>query len=121
MIRCRQLKFIAALFGAVAALWVLLRFLPYPELAAYESRSRGLALYDRSGRILRVFPADDGVKREWVFLRDLPAGARRIFIRAEDSRFYFHPGIDPLAVTAGALRNLRAGREIGRASCRERV
>ncbi|MDR1318588.1 MAG: transglycosylase domain-containing protein, partial [Treponema sp.] len=110
------MKFFAALFGIAAALWTFLRFLPYPELEVYESRSRGLAVYDRNGRILRVFPADDGVKREWVFLRDLPAGARRIFIRAEDRRFYFHPGVDPVAVAAGFLRNLRAGRVVSGAS-----
>ncbi|MDR1587381.1 MAG: transglycosylase domain-containing protein [Treponema sp.] len=116
MIGHRQLKIIISLFGIAAVLWAFFRFLPYPELEAYRSRSYGLALYDRSGNILRVFPADDGVKREWTFLGDIPAGARRVFIRAEDARFYFHPGIDPAALAASALRNLRAGRIVSGAS-----
>ncbi|MDR2134098.1 MAG: transglycosylase domain-containing protein [Treponema sp.] len=103
-------------FGIAALLWALFRFLPYPELEAYRSRSRGLALHDRNGNVLRVFPADDGVKREWASLEDIPAGARRVFLRAEDSRFYFHPGVDPAAVIAAALRNLRAGRVVSGAS-----
>jgi penicillin-binding protein 1C len=40
----------------------------------------------------------------------------RIFLRAEDRRFYFHPGVDPLAVLGSALRNLRAGRVVSGAS-----
>jgi penicillin-binding protein 1C len=49
-------------------------------------------------------------------LKDIPTGVVKIFIRAEDRRFYFHPGIDPAAIAAAALRNLRAGRTVSGAS-----
>jgi penicillin-binding protein 1C len=95
---------------------LIVRRLPYPELAAYQNRSRGLVLQDRHGTVLRVLPARDGVKREWVPLEEIPAGAVRVFIRAEDRRFYFHPGVDLISAAGSALRNLRAGRIVSGAS-----
>jgi penicillin-binding protein 1C len=49
-------------------------------------------------------------------LEDIPAGAVRTFIRAEDRRFYFHPGVDLVSVAGSVLRNLRAGRVVSGAS-----
>ena len=93
-----------------------LRLAPYPELAAYRGRSWGFAALDRNGRTLRVFPAADGVKREWVSLNAIPAETLRVFIRAEDRRFYLHGGLDPLAIAAAAVRNRQAGRTVSGAS-----
>ncbi|MDR2028895.1 MAG: transglycosylase domain-containing protein [Treponema sp.] len=95
---------------------LILRVLPYPELGAYQGRSRGLVIQDRNSRVLRVLPARDGVKREWAPLEDIPAGAVHVFIRAEDRRFYLHPGVDLISVAGSALRNLRAGRVVSGAS-----
>jgi penicillin-binding protein 1C len=63
-----------------------------------------------------VFPAEDGVKRDWVPLEEIPPGAARIFLQAEDRRFYFHCGVDPLAAANAALRNFSAGRVVSGAS-----
>jgi penicillin-binding protein 1C len=117
MDRMKRFLFPAVVFfGFLLASFLLLRLLPYPELAAYQKRVYGLVIEDRSGRALRVLPAPDGVKREWAPLRDIPAGALRIFIQAEDRRFYFHPGVDLISAAGSALRNLRAGRVISGAS-----
>jgi penicillin-binding protein 1C len=102
--------------GVIALFHAALGFFPYPELEAFRSRSRGLAVYDRNGTVLRVLPAADGVKREWASLEEIPEGAVRVFIRAEDRRFYFHPGVDPLSVIGSALRNIRSGRIVSGAS-----
>jgi penicillin-binding protein 1C len=104
---------------ALVCLFVLhefLRFSPYPELENYRNRSYGYAVLDRKGRPLRVFSSADGVKREWLSVDEIPSGVLRIFVRAEDARFYLHPGIDPVAVIASAMRNLRAGRIVSGAS-----
>jgi penicillin-binding protein 1C len=106
---------LALILGA-AALNAVLRCIPYPELDAYRSRSFGFSALDRNGLVLRVFPATDGVKREWAPLETIPAGVLRVFIRAEDRRFYLHPGVDPLAAAAAAIRNRRAGRVVSGAS-----
>ncbi|MDR2922937.1 MAG: transglycosylase domain-containing protein [Treponema sp.] len=97
-------------------LHAVLRFTPYPELAGYRNRSYGFAALDRKGRTLRVFPSAGGIKREWLPVDEIPAGVLRVFIRAEDARFYLHPGVDPAAVIASCLRNLRAGRVVSGAS-----
>jgi penicillin-binding protein 1C len=96
--------------------WLALRFAPYPELENYRDRTYGFQVLDRNGRTLRVVPAEDGVKRDWVPLKEIPPGAERIFLQAEDRRFFFHCGVDLLAAASAALRNLSAGRVISGAS-----
>ena len=102
--------------GIVMVLHIVLRFLPYPELESYAGRPYGYAVYDRDGRLLRVFPAEDGTKREWVPLKEIPSGVLQIFIRAEDRRFYLHRGVDPAAVVTAGLRNMREERVVSGAS-----
>jgi len=97
-------------------LYAVLRFTPYPELDSYLSRSYGYAALDRKGRTLRVFPSSGGVKREWLPVDEIPSGVLRIFIKAEDARFYLHFGVDPAAAAASGFRNLRAGRVVSGAS-----
>jgi penicillin-binding protein 1C len=109
-------KISAIALGCLLVLHAVLRFTPYPELAGYRNRSYGFTALDRQGRPLRVFPSADGVKREWLPIDEIPSGVQRIFVRAEDARFYLHPGIDPAAVIAAGIRNLRAGRVVSGAS-----
>jgi penicillin-binding protein 1C len=112
----RNRKIIYAICAILLFIHLTLRLTPYPELAAYRGRSWGFAALDRNGRTLRVFPAEDGVKREWAALDTIPEGTLRVFLRAEDRRFYFHGGIDPLAIAAAFARNRRAGRTVSGAS-----
>jgi penicillin-binding protein 1C len=112
----KKLKIFTIVFACFCILYGIFRFTPYPELKTYQNRSYGFAVLDRHNRLLRVFPAEDGVKREWVALDEIPADILRIFIRAEDRRFYIHPGVDPAAVIAASLRNFRAGRTVSGAS-----
>jgi len=66
--------------------------------------------------VLRVLPAADGVKREWASLSEIPPGAMKIFIRAEDRRFYFHFGVDIISLAGSLARNLKAHRIVSGAS-----
>ncbi len=115
MIKYRWLKVLlliaAVFFAAFILMHIVLALMPFPELDAFKQRSYGLLVQDRNGLTLRVIPPEDGVKREWVSLDQIPAGVRRIFIRAEDRRFYLHPGI-----AASAWRNFRAGEIVSGAS-----
>ncbi len=102
---------------ACFVLYLFLRFLPFPELDAFQDGRRyGFVLESADGRELRVFPAPDGVKREWADEIDIPENVKRVFITAEDKRFYFHPGVDPAAVAAGIIRNARAKHIVSGAS-----
>ena len=96
--------------------YLFLLLLPFPELDEFRARSYGTVITDRNGIILRVLPADDGVRREWASLDEIPPGAVKIFIRAEDRRFYFHPGVDVFSVARSFVQNMRAGRTVSGAS-----
>jgi len=100
----------------VIFLFLFLLFLPFPELEAFRKRSYGMVISDRNGIVLRVLPAGDGLKREWASLDEIPQGAAKIFIRAEDRRFYFHPGVDIFSLAGSFIRNLNAGRTVSGAS-----
>ena len=112
----RYAGIVAIVFACLLAAHLFLRLSPFPELQAFQARPYGFAVQDRYGRLLRVFPAADGVRREWVPLDEIPQGVLRVFLRAEDGRFFLHPGIDPAAVAAAGIRNLRAGRTVSGAS-----
>lgn len=113
----RRLAAAAALcLAAAAALVAAAALSPYPELETYRRRSYGTVVADRYGRVLRALPAADGVKREWADLEAVPPGVLRVFLQAEDKRFYGHPGVDPLAVLRSALTNRQAGATVSGAS-----
>lgn len=102
--------------GTAVALYAAAALSPYPELETYRTRPYGTVVADRYGRVLRALPAADGVKREWADLEAVPPGVLRVFLRAEDKRFYLHLGVDPLAVLRSALRNRQAGATVSGAS-----
>jgi len=109
-------RFFLVLLCCAVFVYLFFLLLPFPELNSFKNRSWGTVISDRNGIVLRVLPADNGVKREWVPLGEIPPGAVRIFIRAEDRRFYFHLGIDLFSLAASFYRNLRAGRTVSGAS-----
>jgi penicillin-binding protein 1C len=84
--------------------------------AKFQRRDYSLALTDKNGVTLKVFPAQGGVKREWTDVQDVPQGVRNVFIKAEDKWFYCHIGIDPVAVIARTIRNAATRRVVSGAS-----
>ncbi|HOV64544.1 MAG TPA: biosynthetic peptidoglycan transglycosylase, partial [Spirochaetia bacterium] len=102
--------------GAFFIVWLFLRFSPYPELDAFLRRQYSTVLYDRKGRLISIAPLDEGLKREFLPLEEIPDSVQDIFIGSEDRRFYWHPGVDPLAVVSALFQNLKAGRVVRGAS-----
>ena len=111
-----KFKLLLAAAGFIVLFYLFLLILPFPELDAYRNMSYGTVISDRNGNVLRVLPAASGVKREWASLDEIPAGAVKVFIRAEDRRFYFHPGVDIISLAGSFLRNLKARRIVSGAS-----
>lgn len=66
-------------------------------------------LYSADGELLGARIAPDG---QWRFPPGdtLPPKFAAALLHYEDKRFYFHPGVDPLAVVRAAASNLRAGK-----------
>lgn len=101
------------LLGAVAALLVAglaLALWPLPEELARPRREGSVRLLDRHGARLREVPSSRNGVARWVPLEDMPPTLIEATLLAEDRRFWWHPGVDPLALARSALINLKAGR-----------
>ena len=72
------------------------------------------ALYDRAGTLLGAAAASDG---QWRFFPgEVPDKFAQAIITFEDKRFYYHAGVDPIAVLRALGSNIRAGRIVSGAS-----
>jgi membrane peptidoglycan carboxypeptidase len=67
-----------------------------------------LALYDRDGKPLAS--AEGQRHRELAQLSDYPEVLRQALLASEDSRFWWHPGVDPIGTARALLTNLAGGR-----------
>ncbi len=97
------------LSGFLGALWALDRALP-PDLA--RAQATGAEVLDRQGRILSVLPAPGGVWRLATTTRDMPPHLIAMLLAAEDRRFRWHPGVDPLALGRAAAQWAWRGRVV---------
>jgi penicillin-binding protein 1C len=84
----------------------------YRDLQANNS----LILTDRNGRPLRRQLSNrDGVN-SWATLDTVPQNLIESVLEAEDGRFYWHLGIDPLALVRASKDNILAGHVVSGAS-----
>ena len=108
----RDVSVFAAKLGAASlvlvALWVAAT--PLPEELAQPHAEASLRVVDESDRLLREVRASDGARARFVSLGELGQVPAHAILAAEDSRFYAHPGVDPIAVVraaSSAVRHLR--------------
>lgn len=67
-------------------------------------------VYDRRGEVLRIFLTPDEKWRIEARLDEIDPLLVRATVCFEDRFFWFHPGVNPLAVLRAAWQNVRAGR-----------
>ncbi|MDP3415321.1 penicillin-binding protein 1C [Falsiroseomonas sp.] len=84
------------------------RALP-PDLSRLQA---GVEVLDRHGRTLSILPAPGGIWRLPTAAADVPPHLLAMLVAAEDARFRWHPGVDPLALARAAFQWLRAGRVV---------
>ncbi len=101
-----------ALFAAfcLAALSALIF---YYSVTLPDPRAAGIARQPPNLTILAAdnsFIAERGMRRAYVKAEDLPAHLIEAAIAAEDRRFRYHFGFDPIGMVRAAFRNWRAGR-----------
>lgn len=95
------------------ALLVAARFYPLPDRLHLKNST--VVTY-RDGRAAHVFLAPDDKWRLDPELERIDNAYLRALIALEDERFWYHPGVDPIAVVRAALSNLRHGRIVSGAS-----
>jgi len=102
-----------ALTLLIATAALLDRYYP-PPLAKAEQLST--LVLDRDGQVLRGFTSADGYWRLPVAIEQLDQTFIAMLLAFEDRRFYWHPGVDPLALLRASWQWLRHGRIISGAS-----
>ncbi|MCU0606206.1 MAG: penicillin-binding protein 1C [Candidatus Edwardsbacteria bacterium] len=98
--------------AAAAAVLALGRLVPPLEFRPLYA-GKACRILDRNGELLRVIGRERGF---YVPLPEIPPHLVAATLCAEDRRFLWHCGIDPLALGRAALQNLRAGRTVSGAS-----
>lgn len=93
-----------------------LLFIPFPGLDEFKNRPCSPSLFDRHGNLLHVIPLSDGKRREYRELTDIPDSIQNIFIQSEDKRFFYHHGIDFIAVIRSFYLNIKSGHIVSGAS-----
>lgn len=108
----------ALLLSALLAYFVLLADLPDPRRAAGASATAAASILitDRHGRLLYEVIDPAGNKHIPLTLDQIPLACQQATIATEDSRFYRHPGFDPIAIARAAWQNLRGGYTVSGAS-----
>ena len=101
---------LAAAAVLCAAAFLAWAFFPDRRLDEFLALPGSRRILDRNGAVIAVLPLDDGLRREYVPVSEIPEWIRTMFIKSEDRFFYFHPGIDPGAVVRAAATNAKAGR-----------
>src|SRR5579863_3821995 len=91
--------------GCAILLILLLRFWPHPKLADQVRLST--ALWSADGQLLRVTLASDDNFRLWTPLSEISPSLIDAFLLKEDRRFYWHPGVNPVALGRAAFRTWR--------------
>ena len=96
-----------ALVSIALLLWLRLGALPEGLL---DNDGRSTIVVDRRGELLYEARSAAGLRGDAIAARDIPPILARATEAAEDRRFRWHPGIDPIAVMRAAVSNVRAGR-----------
>ncbi|MEX1020783.1 MAG: transglycosylase domain-containing protein, partial [Litorilinea sp.] len=69
-------------------------------------------ILDRNGRLLYEIVDPNSGKQLNVDLNEVPQACIQATLATEDSRFYYHPGVDPLAIARALVQNYRAGGQV---------
>jgi penicillin-binding protein 1C len=88
----------------------LLLFLLWPVGSRRLTGGGSLEIYSSEGTLLRRFQSGDGSFAQRLAIGDYPPALVQSVLAAEDRRFFFHAGCDPLAIVRAAWQNLRARR-----------
>ena len=106
-------KYLLLIFSVVTifslALWISFIAVPLPErLSAHSSA----VMHFADGSPAHVFLSADDKWRIAVPLKDVDHAYINSLIRFEDKRFYYHPGVDPLAIIRAIFVNMTNGRVV---------
>ncbi len=97
----------AACLGLLAATAAVLDRVFPPDLS--RMAAMGTQVTDRAGRVVALRPAPGGVWRFRAGVDDVSPEFLAMLIATEDRPFWWHPGVNPVALARAAFQDLRAG------------
>lgn len=83
---------------------------PWPTAYPLKAERNSTLIYDRDGNLLREVHLAGGTSKRWIPLKSIPIWVQEAILTAEDRRFYYHCGADPLAIMRSFYYNCQAGR-----------
>lgn len=87
-----------------------------PELSGANDFDISTEIRDRHGTVLRELRAGDGTRSRFCRASEAGPLILKALIAAEDRRFQWHPGIDPISITRAAFQWAIHGRVVSGAS-----
>src|SRR5689334_17870398 len=106
----RRLRLACIVVAVLAAALTILDHVFPPDLSRYRLRSP--ELLDADGRPLNIATAPDGMWRLPAETDQVSPRYLDMLLAAEDRRFWWHPGVDPLALTRALWQFARNGRVV---------
>ena len=97
--------------GGVALLCAADAVFPLPHPKPYS-----LVVEDRRGGFVQAFRARDGIWRLRTVPGEVPDRLKRVLLAKEDRWFYYHPGINPVALMRAIVQNAASRRRVSGAS-----
>lgn len=110
--RLRRFCIRLAIFCGLTLVLFFVLVWPTKIVKDFSSRSYSTKIYDRNRQLLKTIPLEDGLIRSYADVATLSTTAKKIFLKSEDSRFYFHFGVDPISVFRAVLSYIKTGRVI---------
>lgn len=109
-------RILLVLAGIIISFFLTLKILPYPNLKEFTERQNSTAFYDCNGKLLYITALDEGLRREFTPLKEIPESVKKEFINEEDAHFYFHPGFDVFSMTRAFFQNRKNHKIVSGAS-----
>jgi penicillin-binding protein 1C len=110
-VRDRAARRMAVAAGVALAALAAIRLWPHAELrGAFPSAT---AVYAKDGELLRLTPAADDQFRLWVPLKDIDPRLVEAVQVYEDKWFYWHPGVNPVALVRAVSATYGGGARQG--------
>jgi penicillin-binding protein 1C len=92
---------------SVAALLLLAQTLPTFDSIKKAYRVSDRTILDRNGLVLDEIRVDKkGRRLDWVGLDQVSPTFIEVLLKAEDARFFSHPGVDPVAMVSSSIGTL---------------
>ena len=110
------LKIGVTVVAIITTFWLALGLWPNPLVGDAGSWNWTVRVTDRQGRLLKNFLPPQIARREAKALDEFSPHLINAIITSEDKRFYYHVGVDPLAVLRAAWLNIKHGDIVSGAS-----